>query len=251
MPKSIYELARFTEAEGLSVEPQSAIMTSAGKLYPFMREKIQQVFQCRVYDRYGSREFGDMACEVPRTECEVPRTEFENPIGDGLWVAPWGSYLEVVDAQGQRLPDGVEGEILVTSLTNYAMPLIRYRIGDRGVLLTQAHDGDHGGQVLKEVIGRSMDFFRTQDGGLVNPGFFMANLYFREWIAQYQIVQKSYQAVTYRIVKYSEPQKSELVEIVAITRKALGKGCEVSFDFVDEILPSASGKFRFLISEIT
>ncbi len=174
----------------------------------------------------------------------------ENPDLDGLWVAPWGSYLEVVDPQGQRLPDGVEGEILVTSLTNHAMPLIRYKIGDRGVLTTQAHDRDHGGQVLREVIGRTMDFFKIPDGGLINPGFFMANLYYREWIAQYQVVQKGYQSVIYRIVKYTEPEKSEFAEIVAFTRKALGKSCEVSFEFVDEILPSASGKHRFLISEV-
>ncbi len=101
-----------------------------------MREKIQQVFQCRVYDRYGSREFGDMVCE--------------NPNMDGLWVAPWGCYLEVVDTHGQRLPDGVEGEILVTSLTNHAMPLIRYKIGDRGVLTPQAHRNENGGQVLRK-----------------------------------------------------------------------------------------------------
>jgi phenylacetate-CoA ligase len=171
-------------------------------------------------------------------------------------VAPWGCYLEVVDDQGKRLPDGVEGEILVTSLTNYAMPLIRYKIGDRGILTAQAHDAEkehfrHGGQIVKEVIGRTMDFFKTQDGGLVNPGFFMANLYHRDWIAQYQIVQKAPQAVTYRMVKYAEPPRSEFDEIVRFTRKALGKACEVSFEFVDEIPLTASGKFRFLISEVT
>ncbi len=62
--ESIYELARFAEADGLNVSPQAAIMTSAGKLFPFMRVKIQKVFQCQVHDRYGSREFGDMACEL-------------------------------------------------------------------------------------------------------------------------------------------------------------------------------------------
>jgi phenylacetate-CoA ligase len=239
--ESIYELARFAEGEGIEVRPQAVIMTSAGKLYPFMREKAQQVFQCPVYDRYGSREFGDMACQRPQTAREISCM-------DGLWVAPWGCYLEVVDDQGRRLPDGVEGEILVTSLTNHAMPLIRYKIGDRGILTAQAHD--QGGQILQEVIGRTMDFFKTKDGGLVNPGFFMANLYYREWIAQYQIVQKAPQAVTYRIVKYSEPPRSEFDEIIRFTRKSLGKACEVSFEFVDEIPLTASGKFRFLISEV-
>ncbi len=81
--------------------------------------------------------------------------------------------------------------------------------------------------------------------------FFMVIYTFRDWIAQYQIVQKEYQAVTYRIVKYADPAKGELDEIVRFTCKVLGKGCEVSFEFVDEIPPSVSGKFRFLISEVT
>jgi len=233
----IYELAKFAESEGLRVLPQSAIMTSAGKLYPFMREKIEAVFQCKVFDRYGAREFSDMACEIPGL--------------DGLWVAPWGNYIEIVDPEGNRVPDGIEGEILVTSLTNYAMPLIRYKNGDRGAFSQNSHgQSQKYGQVLREVIGRSMDFFKTQDGALINPGFFMAQLYFRGWIKQYQIIQNSYLNVIYRIVKLSEPPQSELDELIAITRKGMGKDCDVSFEFVDAISPTASGKYRFLMSEV-
>lgn len=234
--ESIYELAKFAEQEELLIHPQSAIMTTAGRLYPFMRNKIEKVFRCKVYDRYGSREFGDMACE--------------NPDLDGLWVAPWGNYLEIVDPDGNRVPDGTEGDILVTSLSNFAMPLIRYRIGDRGALSSTPCGQLKGGQVLKEVIGRSMDFFKTQDGAIINPGFLMAQLYHKEWIIQYQIIQKSYQKVVYKVVKFREPSQTELEEIIAVTKKAMGNNCEVSFEFVDNIPPSVSGKYRFLISEV-
>jgi phenylacetate-CoA ligase len=117
---SLYELARCAEREGFEVAPQTAIITSAGTLYPHLRETIERVFQCRVFNRYGSREVGDIACERPGHE--------------GLWVAPWGNYVEIIDNDGNRVPDGTEGEIVVTSLSNYAMPLVRYRIGDRGIL---------------------------------------------------------------------------------------------------------------------
>ena len=49
---SIYELAKFAEHEDLPVRPQTAIITSYTMLYPFMREKIETVFQCKVYNRY-------------------------------------------------------------------------------------------------------------------------------------------------------------------------------------------------------
>ena len=235
--QAIFELAKFAEREDIPVVAQSAIMTSASKLYPFMREKIEKVFQCAVYDRYGSREVGDIACERP---------DF-----DGLWVAPWGNYLEIVDPEGNQVPDGAEGEILVTSLSNYAMPLIRYKIGDRGVFVSSLHKRiNKYGQVLREVIGRTMDLFITKDGNQILSGFFMANLFFREWIAHYQIIQKSYTNIIYRIVKISDPLQSELDEITAITRKAMGNDCQVTFEFVDTILPTASGKYRFLISEV-
>ena len=235
--QAIYELAKFAEREEIHVEPQSAIMTSATKLYPFMREKIEKVFQCPVYDRYGSREVGDIACERP---------EF-----DGLWVAPWGNYIEIVDADGNRVTDGTEGDILVTSLNNYAMPLIRYKIGDRGLVITSSHSPmNKYGQVLREVIGRTMDLFITKEGNRILSGFFMANLAYRDWIGQFQVIQKSYLNVLYKIVKLYDPKQSELDEITDITKKAMGNDCQVNFEFVDEILPTASGKYKFLISEI-
>ncbi len=56
--QAIYELACFAESEKIAVAPQPAIVTSAGTLYPFMRDKLTQVFGCpgRVFNRYGSRE---------------------------------------------------------------------------------------------------------------------------------------------------------------------------------------------------
>jgi phenylacetate-CoA ligase len=236
--QAIYELARFAEREGIEVVPQSAIMTSAGTLYSFMREKIQDVFQCRVFNRYGSREVGDVACERPGYE--------------GLWVAPWGYYVEIVDSEGNRVPDGTEGELLVTSLTNFAMPLIRYRIGDLGVL-SPMKGSDHGksGQVLETVLGRTVDNFKTRNGVLGDGIYFMFLLYFRDWVSKYQVIQKDFSWVVFKIVKSGPgPQQAELDEIVAKTRLVMGSDCEVTFEFVDDIPASGSGKYRYTISEV-
>jgi phenylacetate-CoA ligase len=232
--ESIYELARLCESEALEVLPQVAIMTSAGTLYPFMREKIEKVFQCRVFNRYGSREVGDIACERPGR--------------DGLWVAPWGNYLEIVDSEGKQLLDGTEGEILVTSLTNFAMPLIRYRIGDRGVFSPESSSRR---QVLGAVFGRTVDFFRMRNGGIIAPGYFEGLLYFRDWVQQFQIIQKEESYIIFKIVKSrSDHQQLELDEIVAKTKLIMGDDCKVTFDFVDKIEPSSSGKYRYQISEV-
>jgi phenylacetate-CoA ligase len=235
---ALYEVARFAERERLEVVPQNAVITSAGMLFPFMRQKIEQIFHCRVFDRYGTREVGTIACERPGCE--------------GLWVPPWTIYVEIADLNGNPVPNGTEGEILVTSLSNYAMPLIRYRIGDRGTLSSGvASERGPFGQVLGDVLGRINDTFKTRKGGIVHASYFAILLYFRDWIKQYQVIQKSYSNVVFRIVKSgSECPQRELNELTARTKMVMGEDCEVNFEFVDEISASNSGKFRYIMSEV-
>jgi len=236
--QAIYELARFAEREGLEVTPQAAIMTSATTLFPFMREAIERVFQCKVFNRYGSREVGDIACEGPDRE--------------GLWVAPWGNYIEIVDRHGVRVPDGTEGEILVTSLTNYAMPLIRYQIGDTGRLSPPNELRQKGSaQVLQAILGKTVDIFRTSEGALVEPGYFEGLMYFKDWIQKFQVIQTSTSRIVFRIVRSdSHCSHADLEQIVTETKMLMGSDCEVTFEFVDEIPASGSGKYRYQISEV-
>ena len=236
--EAIYELARFAEREGIAVLPQAAVMTSAGTLYPFMRDKIIEVFQCRVFNRYGSREVGDVACERPGC--------------NGLWVAPWGNYVEIVDGEGNRVPDGTEGEILVTSLNNYAMPLIRYGLGDRGILAPAGSDAPTvPGQRLQTVLGRTVDTLRSSDGTLVHGFYFVAILLFRDWVLRVQVVQKGLSHIVFRIVRAdSDNHRQELDEVAAKTQRLMGDDCKVDFEFVDDIPAADSGKFRYTVTEI-
>lgn len=236
--QAIYELAKFAQQEGIAVTPQLAINTSSGTLYPTMRETIGAVFQCPVFDRYGSREVGDMACE-----CSAHA---------GLHVAPWSNYLEIVNDEGRVVPHGTEGNIVVTSLANYAMPLIRYFIGDRGVL--SAHDAcscGRRGQILERVLGRTIDSFKKRDGTQVHGAYFMHLLY-RDWVWKFQVVQKSYTSIAFKIIKSPGTgyQSAELDEIRRKIKAVMGDDCAVTFEFVDSIPPSASGKYRYTISEV-
>lgn len=236
--QALYELARFALREGISVTPQHAVMTSAGTLYPFMRETIEDVFACKVFDRYGSREVGDIACE-----CEAH---------SGLHVFPWGSYVEIVDDSGIPVPDGSEGNIVVTSLNNYAMPLIRYAIGDRGIRSDRRECRcGRRGIILEKIVGRSVDTFRKEDGTLVDGEYFTHLLYFRDWVVKFQIVQKGYRHILYRIVKAdSADVGTALDDIREKTRVLMGSDCRVEFEFTDTIAPSPSGKFRYTLSEV-
>jgi phenylacetate-CoA ligase len=237
--QAIYELACFAEQEGITVRQQRAIISTAGTLYPFLRQKIEAVFGCPVYNRYGSREVGDIA-----GECHVHH---------GLHVLPWGSYVEIVDEAGNVVPPGVEGRILVTCLTNYAMPLLRYDIGDRGALAEEnTCPCGRRGQLLAHLAGRSVDTFRASDGTLISGSYFIHQLFYRQWVKKFQIVQRSTTEVLYRIVPNGQPGPQEdLDEIIAGTRVVMGPACAVMFEFVEDIPLLASGKYRYTISLVT
>lgn len=234
--QAIYELAQFAERENLSVTPQHAILTSAGTLYPFMKETLQRVFGCPVYNRYGSREVGDVACELPGRE--------------GLWVSPWNNLVEIVDDEGCPVPPGAEGNILVTSLTNYTMPLIRYQIGDRGILSPQGMNGLTG-QVLERVAGRITDNFRTREGRII-PGEYFIHLIGvvlnRGALKKFQILQTDYEHITLKLVSAEGPLDTQ--EMVSKIQLVMGAECKVMIEYVDDIPPLASGKYRYTISEV-
>ena len=236
--QAAYELARFAEKEKLPIQRQRAVLTSAGTLYPFMREKIAQVFGCEVYNLYGSREVGTVACELPGIH--------------GLWVPPWGNYVEILDDEGLPVAPGEEGNIVVTSLTNYAMPLIRYWIGDRGALVPNAPNGRApGAQVMEHISGRNVDVFRTRGGTLVDGEYFTHLLYFRPWVWKFQVVQKAPDHILFRIVtRDNHPVASELEEITTKSHLVMGPDCRVEFEYPAELPPLASGKYRYTVSEV-
>jgi len=132
------------------------------------------------------------------------------------------------------------------------MPLIRYRIGDYGILESnEIPKQDPGVQILRSVLGRTVDNFKARDGATLHAGNLMTILFFHDWIAKYQVIQKSYTHIVYRIVKAgSEAPQTALDTIAAKTRHILGDDCEVTFEFVDEIPESDSGKYRYIICEL-
>jgi phenylacetate-CoA ligase len=232
------ELASFAREEGIEITPQRAIISTAASLHPPMRERIESVFGTRLFDQYGSREVGDVACE-----CDGH---------SGLHVLPWMNFVEIHDEDDKPVEPGTEGRVVVTSLANRAMPLIRYEIGDRARLVPGTEPPcpcGRGGPRLAEVTGRIGDTFKALDGTLVACGYFIHMLFFRDFIKRFQVVQTAPDRVVYRLITSEEAPALELEEIARDTRAAMGERCAVDFEFPDELVPSPSGKYRYTISE--
>ena len=132
-----------------------AVFTDGEPLYPFLRTKIEQAFQARVYDTYGNTEL----CGLIQ-ECEYNQ----------MHLIPEFGYLEILDEDNQPVPAGKEGYFVWTALINDVMPLIRYRIGDRGCW--QDSGPCACGRVFPTVIPtitRDSDLLRCPDGRILSP----------------------------------------------------------------------------------
>ena len=237
---SIEELARFIQAHHLSVYSPLVIMTAAGVLYPEVKAKIEEVFHTTVFNRYGSREVSDMACSCEKNE--------------GLHLIPAVHYLEIVDDEGRQVKPGIPGNIIVTLLTNYTMPLIRYQIGDIGVLSDKDCSCGRGLPLLEKVKGRIRSIFRNKQGDLIDGGIFIRLFYFRENIKQFQVIQESLEQITINIVlknkKQSKIAEKDFLEINESIKKIMKSDITIKYNLVEFINPTSSGKYGYVFSKV-
>lgn len=235
--ESVYEFARYLNARRIRFTGLEHIVTSAGTLYPFMREEVRRAFGCEILNRYGSREVGDCAGE------RIP--------GGGLEVFGYTHLLEVVNQDGEACREGEEGDVLVTCLTNYAMPLIRYRIGDRAVVGAVTSDLPSRVERLQTVTGRTTDAFVREDGTTIPAAFFIhfvGVVHNAGWLRRTQIIQQSYHAILIKLVTMSAPPEGALERIRSSLQSVMGPACRIDFEFVDSIAPLPSGKYRYTVS---
>jgi len=235
--QSIYEFAKFAKENNILVEKQNAIHTAAGTLYDFMRKEIEEVFQCHVFNHYGSREVGAIA-----SECSEH---------DGLHIMMEHTLIEVVNKDGRQCLPGEEGEIVVTTLNNFSMPLIRYKIGDIGIM--QEFESCGCGcnyPKLQKVTGRTTDIFRTRSGNYVDGEYFTHLFYFRENIKTFQVIQEKVDQISINIVKKGDITKNVLLDIENKIKLVMGEECKVGFNFVDTIPKTKTGKFLYTISNV-
>ena len=237
---SIEELARFIQEHHFSIYSPPAIMTAAGVLYPEVKAKIEEVFHTTVFNRYGSREVSDMACSCEKDE--------------GLHLIPAVHYLEIVDDKERQVKPGKPGNIIVTLLTNYTMPLIRYKIDDIGVLSDKACSCGRGFPLLEQVKGRIRSVFRNKQGDFIDGGIFIRLFYFRENIKQFQVIQESLEQITINIVlknkKQSKIAEKDFLEISESIKKIMKGDITIKYNLVEFVNLSPSGKYGYIFSKV-
>ena len=231
----LLQMARWLLASGRRVHRPEAVLSAAEALHDTQREIIQRAFGCPVFNTYGCREVMLIASECEHRE--------------GLHLS--ADHLAVELVEPRLATDGAQiGEVTLTDLHNYGMPLLRYRNGD----LASAEDSPcacgRGLPRLRRVDGRKLDTLRTPAGHLL-PGEFIVYAFLGiPSIARYQIVQRELHAIDVNIVPDAGFDESVLQIIRRELGKAVGDSVTIRIHVVEKIAASASGKFRVAMCEL-
>jgi phenylacetate-CoA ligase len=219
----------------LRIRPH-AVKTTADVLNQEQRKLIERAFGCSVYNFYGSREVNNLAAECPGHQ--------------GLHVNALTRYIEVVDDDGHAVPPGLPGRILVTDLTNYFMPFIRYEIEDIGSWKGEPCRCGRSFPLLEHIWGRSSDFFVTPQGEMIHGECITHLFYDLPEVAQFQVEQKALGEIHVFFTLRPGAEGNPAERLRARLREALGANIDFVIHRVEKIDRPPSGKHRFTVSAV-
>ncbi len=235
MPSNLDGLLQVFERRAIRLGSLRCIFTGGEVLEDSIRERARHLLGVEIRDNYGSTE------------------------GFIAWQCPAGSYhinaehmaVEIVDENGSHVAPGQMGRILVTTLENRLMPLIRYEIGDYAIASNAVCSCGRTLPVMGKVIGRGINLFRLPGNRLVSPWPLVGPIKERPEIRQFQIMQETHYQYRLRYVSDRELDFEAHQQLRTAFGEILGIEAIVSFERVDAIARTAGGKFMTALSLLT
>ena len=240
-PSVINQLTVSAKKNGLKPNVEG-IVCFGDKLFKHHKKNISEVLgkDLKLIDTYGCAEGLLIACSYD--------TEF-------YYIMSPHVFIEIVDDSGKPVEDGTMGNILVTCLTNYAQPIIRYKLGDLGIMLPKTEYPKNRSlnyPLLKKVVGRETDVIRSAKGVILNVHSFTGVMEYYESIKQYKVVQNSLEEITIQyVVDTNYPfDKTTLEQIRTKLNDLTESGLIIHFEKCESIKASASGKPQIIESNL-
>ena len=224
---SVTHLAKLLKESGLTSLHIPAVISSAETLYPKNRKLIEEVLHTKVFNRYGSREVGNVA-----HECEKH---------SGLHINAESYIVEIIPERGSK----GKGRLIVTNLTNFAMPFIRYDTEDYATPSGKECSCGRGLPLIANIEGRVTDFIILPNGKDLSYLFF--NYFFEQfgaYLLQFQIIQDKRDHIILSIVPTAKYNKKKEKEILRGLSKKLGQKMRITVEKVVSIEKEKSGKLR-------
>lgn len=234
-PNMLAVIAEHIRSSGTIVPPVRRIITTAEPTYDWQRELFRAVFGCDTYERYGSREIGTVAAEGPER--------------DGMVNFEPTYYLEVIDEQGRAVVGDSLGELVVTDLYNFAMPLIRYRTGDLVKLDAASPLNGSCWRRISAVGGRVVDLIVRPDGARIAGEAIIMALRTSGFQQKVQVVQLRPQSFVVRHLSGAVIANDVRDRFKLRLDGLLGAPVTIEYQAVGELKYDKSGKYRYVTSE--
>jgi len=236
-PSSINLLCNYAGKKNIRLDDLGVkvVFCTAERLYDYQRDFIADAFSAPVANGYGSRDAGFIAHEC---------TEGRMHIADEYVI------VEIVDSEGNPVPCGATGEIVVTHLESHDFPFIRYRTGDMGTLSAERCPCGRGLSVLASVEGRSTDFIITPERKVLHGLALIYKVRDTEGVEAFKIVQEDYDLIRLFLVVNEKFTSAHEAAIRADWQKRLGGRVKIETVYQDAISPERSGKFRYVESKV-
>ena len=200
------------------------------------REELSEIFNSEILGHYGSEEFGTLA--------------FECKEHSGYHLIADHAIIEIVNDH-QNFGSGEKGEIIVTCLNNYTMPLIRYKLGDIAELSDEKCKCGRGLPLIKQIVGREDDYIILPSGRKISPRMInvIENI---PGIISYKTIQESRERLIVKLVKGQEFSERTVHEVQKqIKLGSFDEEIEVEVELVKEIPRESRGKIRAIVSNIS
>lgn len=235
-PHALFSFADYVDKNRLPLPKIKAVMSTGEVLEPSMKRKFEDVFKAKVFNMYGSREVGNTA-----SECEQH---------SGLHISMETSLVEFI-SDGKEVTVGEEGELIITDLTNYGFPMIRYAVEDFGCRIAEPCACGRNLDLMTTGIGRVLDRYVAPDGS--RHSALALSAYISEEgppLGQIQYRQKS--LTHFHLKVTNDPPVTPKIEnhIHDVFHHLVSPDVEVTIEPVEELPREPSGKIRYFICEI-
>lgn len=235
-PSNLEALLIFFMRAGRNLPWLRAVLTVGETVSGALREQCRAALGVDIEDVYSSQELGYIALQCP--------------VSGQYHVMAESVLVEVLDSAGNPCAPGETGRLVISSLHNFATPLIRYELGDYATVGGPCACG-RTLPTLARISGRERNMVRLPDGTAHWPmvGFHR----FREIapVRQYQLIQHTLQSVEVRLACDRPLTAAEESQLGAVIRSALGHPFGLTFTYYERKLPrAANGKFEEFVSRL-
>jgi phenylacetate-CoA ligase len=224
-PSHLRLLLSYFHENQLKLDSLISVWTMSEEVDDNLRGFCKDIFGCGIISNYSSAEVGYIALQCPEES--------------NLHIMAEANYVEVINQAGQECAPGELGKVVVTPLHNYAMPLIRYEIGD-----------EVGLQTIRRIVGRTANFLVLKNGNKRQIDFSHYRLSAIRSIREFQLVQRSLEKIELRLVVTNQFTSTELESINQMMKNTFSKDFGYEINFFEQLPRTKSGKLMQFISEL-